>query len=65
MTGIRFPAGAMNGFFSLRHPIQTGAGAYPASHSMGTGGFFTEVKLSVEVKNVWTYTFTAPYIFTD
>jgi hypothetical protein len=39
MNGVRFPAGAGN--FSLRHRVQTGSGAHPASHPMRTGGSFT------------------------
>jgi len=38
MIGVRFPAGAGN--FSLRHHVQTGSGAHPASYPMGTGGCF-------------------------
>jgi hypothetical protein len=32
---VRFPVGAGN--FSLRHGVQNGSGAHPASYSMGTG----------------------------
>jgi hypothetical protein len=32
---VPFPAGAGN--FSLRHRVQTGSGAHPASYLMGTG----------------------------
>jgi hypothetical protein len=38
MFGVRFPAGAEN--FSLRHKIQAGSGAHPASYPKGTGGSF-------------------------
>jgi hypothetical protein len=38
MIGIRFPAVAGN--FSLRHRVQAGSGAHPASYPMGTGGSF-------------------------
>jgi len=38
MIGFRFPAGAGN--FSLRHHVQTGSGASPASYPMGTGASF-------------------------
>jgi hypothetical protein len=31
---VRFPAGAGN--FSLRHRVQNGSGAHPASYPMGT-----------------------------
>jgi hypothetical protein len=37
-TGLVFPTGTEN--FSLRHRVQTSSGAYPASFSVGTGGFF-------------------------
>jgi hypothetical protein len=36
MIGVRIPAGAGN--FSLRHHVQTGSGAHPASYLMRTGG---------------------------
>jgi hypothetical protein len=35
---VRLPAGAGN--FSLRHRVQNGSGAHPASYPMGTGGSF-------------------------
>jgi hypothetical protein len=35
MIGIRLPVGAGN--FSLRHHVQTGSGAHPASYPMSTG----------------------------
>jgi hypothetical protein len=35
MIGVRIPAGAGN--FSLRHRVQTGSGAHPASYPIGTG----------------------------
>jgi hypothetical protein len=35
---VRFPAGAGN--FSLRHRVQDGSGAHPASYPMGTTGSF-------------------------
>jgi hypothetical protein len=38
MIGVRIPAGAGN--FSLRHRVQTGSGAHPASYPMGTRGSF-------------------------
>jgi hypothetical protein len=41
MIGDRFPAGAEN--FSLRHRVQTGSGAHPASYLMGTAGYFPGV----------------------
>jgi hypothetical protein len=36
MIGVLFPARAGN--FSLRHRVQTGSGAHPASYTMGRGG---------------------------
>jgi hypothetical protein len=42
VIGVRFPAGAGN--FSLRHHVQTGSGAHPASYPMGTGGSFSGFK---------------------
>jgi len=51
--------------------IQTGSGVYPASYPLGTRSFYPGVKppgfeadqtppSSTEVKNVWSYTSTAP-----
>jgi hypothetical protein len=37
MTGVRFPADVIKGFFSLCHRVQTGSGAHPAFYQMGTG----------------------------
>jgi hypothetical protein len=46
-TGVRFPAGAMMGFFfCLRHRVHTGSGAHPVSYSMGTGGSFPGDKVA-------------------
>jgi hypothetical protein len=56
-------------YFSLRHCVQTGSGAHPASYQMDTGGSFQEVNRpgreadhslpsSAEVRNVWSYTST-------
>jgi hypothetical protein len=42
MIGIRIPAGA--GKFSLRHRVQNGSGAHPASYPTGTGGTFSGLK---------------------
>jgi hypothetical protein len=39
MIGVRFPAGEGRNF-SLRHRVQTGSGAHPASYPMGTRDFF-------------------------
>jgi hypothetical protein len=44
MIRVRFPGGAGN--FSLRHRVQIGTGAYPASYPVGTGGPFSEGKLA-------------------
>jgi hypothetical protein len=40
--GVRFPVGAGN--CSLRHRVQTGSGAHPASYPMGIGNSFTGSK---------------------
>jgi hypothetical protein len=56
---------------SLRHRVQTGSGAHPASHPMGTRDYFPGGKAagpesdhslpsSAEVKNVWSYNSTPP-----
>jgi hypothetical protein len=53
--------------FFLRHSVQTGSGAHPASHSLGTGGAYPRVKwpgpeadhstsLSAMVTNAWDNT---------
>jgi hypothetical protein len=42
MIRVRFLSEAGN--FSLRHLVQTGTGAYPASYSMGTGDSFSRGK---------------------
>jgi hypothetical protein len=41
-SGVPFMAGAES--FCLRHRIQTGSGAHPASYSMGTEALFSGVK---------------------
>jgi hypothetical protein len=62
------------GYFSLLHIIQTGSGVHPTSNKMGTRSSFTGVKrqgreadhsppTSAEVKKMWIYTFTSPYVF--
>jgi hypothetical protein len=61
------------GYFSLRHCVQTSSGAHPASHPVGTGVLSSgvnrprhEVDLSppcIEVTNVWSYNSTPPYVF--
>jgi hypothetical protein len=61
--------------FSLLHIVQTGSGVYTTSYKMGTGGSFPGVKrqgheadhsplTSAEVKKMWIYTSTPPYVFT-
>jgi hypothetical protein len=42
MIGVRFPARTRNS--SLRHHVQTGCGAHPASYPMDIGGSFPGVK---------------------
>jgi hypothetical protein len=72
MIGVRFPAGAGN--FSLRHHVQTGTEAHPASCAIGTGIPSLGVKRlgreaahsppsSAEVKNAWSYNSTPQYVF--
>jgi hypothetical protein len=39
--------------FSLRHRIQTGSGAHPASYPMDNGD---------KVKNAWSYNSTPQYV---
>jgi hypothetical protein len=43
MVGVRFTVGKM---FSLIHCIQTGSGTQPASHQMGIGVSFLEIKVA-------------------
>jgi hypothetical protein len=56
------------------HAVQTGSGVHPTSYKMGTGGFFPGVKrqvreadhsppASAEVKKMWIYKSTTPYVF--
>jgi hypothetical protein len=63
-NGFRFPAEARD--ISLLHSVQTGSGAHPASHPMGTGVPSSWIKLpgreddhspssSAEVKNNGLY----------
>jgi hypothetical protein len=60
--------------FSLLHIVQTGSGVHPTSYKMGTGGTFPGLKwqgreadhsppTSAEVKKMWIYTSTPPYVF--
>jgi hypothetical protein len=66
---VRLPAGAGN--FSLRHHVQTGSRAHPASYPVGIRGSFLGGKAagneaddsppsSAEVNNAWRYTSTPP-----
>jgi hypothetical protein len=71
--GVRFPARAGN--FSLRHRVQNGSGAHPASYQMGTEGLFAgalsgqvvnvtfHFHLVLKSKNAWRYTSIPQYIF--
>jgi hypothetical protein len=54
--------------------VQTGSGVHPTSCTMGNGGSFPGVKrpgleadhsppASAEVKKMWIYTSTPPYVF--
>jgi hypothetical protein len=60
--------------FSFLHIVQTGSGVHPTSYKIGTGGSFPGVKrqgreadhslpTSAEVKKMWIYTSTPPYVF--
>jgi hypothetical protein len=60
--------------FSLRHRVQTGAGAHPVSSPVGIGDFFAWLKgrgresghscsYIAEVKNALRYTSTPQYLF--
>jgi hypothetical protein len=70
-VGVRVPVGS-----TIFSPpiVQTGSGAHPASYTMGTGGSFPGIKrpgrevdhstpTSAEVKKMWIYTSTPPYVF--
>jgi len=37
-------AGALKGFFSLHHRVQTGSGSHPTSYSVGTESSYLGVK---------------------
>jgi hypothetical protein len=69
-----FDSWQKQGFFSLRHCVQTSSGAHPASSPIGTWWFSPAVKrpereagnsssLSAEVKTTWSYTSTPQYFF--
>jgi hypothetical protein len=60
--------------FSLLHIVQTGSGVHPTSYKMGTEGSFPGVKrqgreadhsppTTAEVKKMWIYISTPPYVF--
>jgi hypothetical protein len=60
--------------FLLLHIVQTCSGVQPTSYKMGTGGSFPGVKRqgretghsppsSAEIKKMWIYTSTPPYVF--
>jgi len=51
--GVPIQAGAGN--FCLRHRVQTGSGAHPASYSMGNRGYFPEGKAA----EAWSWPFTS------
>jgi hypothetical protein len=67
-TGVRFPAGAMNGYSSLGHRVQSRSGAHRAYSPMDTGGSFLGDKAAgadlsppscAEIKNAWNCTSTS------
>jgi hypothetical protein len=43
-SGVRLPAGARKGYFSLRRRVQAGSGAHPTSYPMATEGSFIGMK---------------------
>jgi hypothetical protein len=60
--------------FSLFHIVQSGSGVHATSYKMSTGDSFWGVKrqgheaghlppTSTEVKKMWMYTSTPPYVF--
>jgi hypothetical protein len=59
--------------FFPSHRFQTGSGAHPASYPTGIGSLFGVKRpereadhsspSSTEIKNVWRYTSTPPYVF--
>jgi hypothetical protein len=62
-SGVRVPVGAGN--FSLRHCVQTGSGAHPASYPMRIRGSFSVGKAAgawswplISIKNAWCYAYT-------
>jgi hypothetical protein len=71
---IRFPAGAVMGFFSLRHRVQTVLGPTQPPIQWVAGTLTAGIRRpereadnsppsNVEVKNTWNYTSTPQYVF--
>jgi hypothetical protein len=63
-----------SGRFSVLHIVQTGSGVHLTSYKMGTGGSYPVVKrqareadhspqTNAEVKKMWIYISTPPYVF--
>jgi hypothetical protein len=52
VSRVRIPAGAGN--YSLRHRVQNGSGAHPASYPVGTRGSFTGGKAA----EAWSWPLT-------
>jgi hypothetical protein len=74
ITGVQFPAVAVERIFSLCHHIQTSSGTHPVSHPINTWGSFPRVKWlgheadhsppsGVDIKNAWSYNPTHLYVF--
>jgi hypothetical protein len=72
-TGVQFPVGQD---FCLRHNVQTGSEAHPASCPVGTVVIYSEVKWlgsvadhsppsCAEAKNAWSYTPTPSYVYME
>jgi hypothetical protein len=70
-VGVRVPVGSR--IFTSPF-VQTGSWVHPTAYRMGIGGSFPGVKrqghetdqsppTSAEVKKMWIYTFTPPYVF--
>jgi len=52
--GVQFPAVAMMELFSLRHRVQIGFGAHPASYPTGTGACYP----GIETAGSWRWLLT-------
>jgi hypothetical protein len=74
MNGVRFPAGAIMGFFHFstasklalrptRPPIQWIPGSLSPSFKRPGREADLSLPSSAEVKNAWSYTTTPPYVF--